>query len=61
MRSLTFVADINTVMLVGAVPVMADCTSLDDWDIDPADIERQITPQTKAVMIVHYAGYPCDG
>ncbi|MEF8710862.1 MAG: DegT/DnrJ/EryC1/StrS family aminotransferase [Candidatus Accumulibacter propinquus] len=57
--SLTFVADINTVMLVGAVPVMADCTSLDDWNIDPADIERQITPQTKAVMIVHYAGYPC--
>lgn len=58
--SLTFVADINTVQLVGAKPVLADCTSFEDWNIDPADIERKITPKTKAVMIVHYAGYPCD-
>lgn len=58
--SLTFVADINTVKLVGATPVLADCTSFNDWNIDPADIERKITPKTKAVMIVHYAGYPCD-
>jgi dTDP-4-amino-4,6-dideoxygalactose transaminase len=58
--SLTFVADINTVMLVGATPVLADCTSLEDWNIDPAEIERNITAKTKAVMIVHYAGYPCD-
>ena len=58
--SLTFVADINTVLLVGAKPVLADCRSLDDWNMDPADIERKITPNTKAVMIVHYAGYPCD-
>lgn len=58
--SLTFVADINTVMLVGATPVLADCTSFDNWNIDPADIERKITAKTKAVMIVHYAGYPCD-
>ena len=58
--SLTFVADINTVLLVGAKPVLADCTSFDDWNMDPADIERKITPRTKAVMIVHYAGYPCN-
>jgi len=58
--SLTFVADINTVMLVGATPVLADCTSLEDWNIDPADIERKITPRTKAVVIVHYGGYPCN-
>jgi dTDP-4-amino-4,6-dideoxygalactose transaminase len=58
--SLTFVADINTVMLVGATPVLADCISFDNWNIDPADIERKITAKTKAVMIVHYAGYPCD-
>ncbi|EXI64209.1 MAG: UDP-4-amino-4-deoxy-L-arabinose--oxoglutarate aminotransferase [Candidatus Accumulibacter adjunctus] len=57
--SLTFVADLNTVMLVGAKPVLADCTSLSDWNMDPADIERKVTPRTKAVMIVHYAGYPC--
>jgi len=58
--SLTFVADINTVLLVGAKPVLADCRSETDWNMDPADIERKITPNTKAVMIVHYAGFPCD-
>lgn len=57
--SLTFVADLNTVLVAGAKPVLADCTSLADWNIDPADIERKITSRTRAVMIVHYAGYPC--
>ncbi|MBZ4185600.1 DegT/DnrJ/EryC1/StrS family aminotransferase [Thermomonas sp. RSS23] len=56
----TFVADINAVMLVGATPVMADCTSFEDWNMDPADIERKITDRTRAVLIVHYAGVPCD-
>lgn len=56
----TFVADINTTMLVGAKPVMADCRSFGDWNVDPDDIRRKITPRTKAVMIVHYAGVPCD-
>src|SRR5690606_398128 len=56
----TFVADINAVMLTGARPVMADCTSYTDWNVDPADIEAKITPRTKAVMIVHYAGFACD-
>lgn len=56
----TFVADINAVMLTGARPVMADCNSFDDWNVSPGDIERKITPRTKAVMIVHYAGVPCD-
>lgn len=58
--SLTFVADLNTVLLTGATPVLADCTSLTDWNIDPADIERKITEKTRAVMVVHYAGVPCD-
>jgi len=57
---LTFVADINAVMLCGATPVLADCRSFDDWNMDPADIERKITSRTKVVMIVHYAGVPCD-
>jgi dTDP-4-amino-4,6-dideoxygalactose transaminase len=56
----TFVADINAVMLTGARPVMADCASYDDWNMSPEDIERKVTPRTKAVMIVHYAGVPCD-
>ncbi|OPY86630.1 MAG: UDP-4-amino-4-deoxy-L-arabinose--oxoglutarate aminotransferase [Syntrophus sp. PtaU1.Bin208] len=58
--ALTFIADVNVVRMAGAVPVTADCVSFNDWNIDPADIERKITSRTKAVMIVHYAGYPCD-
>jgi dTDP-4-amino-4,6-dideoxygalactose transaminase len=57
--SLTFVADVNTVLLAGAKPVLSDCASLDDWNVSAAEIERLITPETKAVMIVHYAGFPC--
>jgi len=58
--ALTFVADANAVRLVGAKPVLADCVTLDDWNMSVETIERCITPKTKAVMIVHYAGYPCD-
>jgi dTDP-4-amino-4,6-dideoxygalactose transaminase len=58
--ALTFVANANTVAMVGATPVLADCDSLDDWNVSAATIEAKITPRTKAVMVVHYAGYPCD-
>ncbi len=58
--ALTFVADINVVRMVGATPVLADCTSLDDWNISAKSIEKQITQKTKAVIIVHFAGYPCQ-
>lgn len=58
--SLTFIADLNSVRMSGADVVLADVTSKSDWAMDPADIEAKITPRTKAVMIVHYAGYACD-
>lgn len=58
--SLTFVADLNVVKLVGATPVLVDCTSYDDWNVSPKDIESKITSKTKAIQIVHYAGYSCD-
>jgi dTDP-4-amino-4,6-dideoxygalactose transaminase len=57
--SLTFVADVNVVTLVGATPSLADATSLDDWNMSIDSIECQITEKTKAVILVHYAGYPC--
>jgi dTDP-4-amino-4,6-dideoxygalactose transaminase len=57
--SLTFVADINVVNLVGATPVLADSTSLDDWNMSVEAVEQQISSRTKAVIVVHYAGYPC--
>jgi len=58
--SLTFIADQNAVEITGAKNVLADITSMDDWSIDPDDIESKITSKTKAVMIVHYAGFACD-
>lgn len=58
--ALTFVADINVVRIVGATPVLADCSSYDDWNVSSETIERQITEKTKAVIIVHFAGYPCQ-
>lgn len=58
--SLTFIADLNSVRVSGGDVVLSDVASLDDWSMDPADIEAKITPKTKAVMIVHYAGFACD-
>ena len=58
--SLTFVATANAVLYTGATPVFADIQGLTDFNISPASIEACITPRTKAVIVVHYAGYPCD-
>ena len=58
--ALTFVADANVVRLVGARPVLADCADLDNWNVTVESIERRITAKTKAVIVVHYAGFPCD-
>jgi dTDP-4-amino-4,6-dideoxygalactose transaminase len=58
--ALTFVADINVVRIVGATPVLADCDSYNDWNISASSIEKVITPKTKAVIAVHFAGYPCQ-
>ena len=57
--ALTFVADANTVSLVGAIPVLADSNSIDDWNMSLESIEKKITAKTKAIIVVHYAGYPC--
>ena len=58
--ALTFVADINVVRLVGATPVLADCGSYEDWNITASSIEKVISPKTKALILVHFAGYPCQ-
>jgi dTDP-4-amino-4,6-dideoxygalactose transaminase len=58
--SLTFVATANAVRYTGAMPVFADITSETDLTISPDAIEKAITPRTKAIMIMHYAGYTCD-
>jgi len=56
--SLTFVATANAARYAGAEPVFADLCSDDEWNIDPEEVARRITPRTKAITVVHYAGYP---
>jgi dTDP-4-amino-4,6-dideoxygalactose transaminase len=58
--ALTFIADQNVTSFAGAANVLADITSMEDWSMDPREIEKRITAKTKAVLIVHYAGYACD-
>jgi len=55
----TFVATANSAISVGAVPVFADI-DLDSYNIDPAEVEKAITPRTKAIMPVHMGGRPAD-
>lgn len=59
MPSFTFVSTANAVVLRGGVPVFADITP-GTMNMDPADVARLITPRTKAIMPVHYAGVACD-
>lgn len=58
--SLTFVATVSVVRMQGATPVFADITSLDDWTISVADVERKLTPRTRAVIPMHYGGFGAD-
>jgi dTDP-4-amino-4,6-dideoxygalactose transaminase len=58
--SLTFVATANAVRYTGAIPVFADIESLDCLNISPVSIQACITPKTRAILVVHYAGYACD-
>jgi dTDP-4-amino-4,6-dideoxygalactose transaminase len=55
---LTFCSTVNVILFQRATPVLADIR-LDDYDIDPAEVERRITPRTKAILPVHYGGQPC--
>ncbi len=57
--SLTFVATANAVLYTGAQVRFADVISPAELTIDPAEIDRLYTPRTKAVIVMHYAGYPC--
>lgn len=57
--SFTFVASANTVAGAGLTPTFADV----DWhtqEVTPATLAPALTPNTRAIMVVHYAGRPCD-
>jgi len=58
--SLTFVATANAVRYTGAQPVFADITSANDLTISLESIRQAVSPRTKALMVMHYAGYACD-
>ena len=58
--SLTFVADANCIKYVGAKPKFVDITSNINWNISVKDIKNKITKNTKAIIMTHYAGYPCE-
>jgi dTDP-4-amino-4,6-dideoxygalactose transaminase len=55
---LTFCATVNTILQVGATPVLADVGA--DGNIDPQSVADRIGPRTKAIVPVHIAGLPCD-
>ena len=55
----TFIATAWAISYVGATPVFVDCDK-DNWEIDPAQIEKAITAKTKAIIGVHLYGMPFD-
>jgi dTDP-4-amino-4,6-dideoxygalactose transaminase len=57
--ALNFVAAANMTVAVGATPVFADICGLDEPTLDPSEVERVISPRTKAVIVMHYGGSLC--
>ncbi len=57
--SFTYIASVNTIAQTGATPVFAESRA-GDWLLDPADVERRITPRTRAILPVHLYGAACD-
>ena len=58
--SLTFVATANAVLYTGAQVRFAEILGPQELNISPEAIEREITPRTRAVIVMHYGGYPCQ-
>ena len=57
--TLTFVATANAVVYTGAKPIFVD-SETSTWNMDPKKIEEKITNKTKAIIVVHLYGHPCD-
>ena len=56
---MTFCATVNAIIHAGARPVLADIDPA-TLNIDVREIEKKITPRTRALLVVHFAGRPCD-
>jgi dTDP-4-amino-4,6-dideoxygalactose transaminase len=55
--AMTFAATAAAAVYCGGTPVFADVLGDHDFSLDPAEVERKLTPRTKAVCVVHFAGY----
>ncbi|OGP92643.1 MAG: DegT/DnrJ/EryC1/StrS aminotransferase [Deltaproteobacteria bacterium RBG_16_48_10] len=58
--SFTFVATANAVLYNRAKPIFADILGFEDLNISSKEIEKKITQKTKAIVVMHYGGYPCE-
>jgi dTDP-4-amino-4,6-dideoxygalactose transaminase len=58
--SLNFVAAANSIAHTGARPVFCDIRAEGDPNLDPSDVEAAISASTRAILVLHYAGYCCD-
>jgi perosamine synthetase len=57
--TLSYIAAVNAIAYTGATPVFVDSLR-ETWQLDPDDVRRKITSRTKAIMVVHLYGQPCD-
>lgn len=57
--TLTYIASVNTIAYTGATPVFVDSLR-STWQLDPEDVEKKLTSKTKAIVVVHLYGHPCD-
>ena len=57
--SFTFFATGHAALWNGLQPVLADCND-ETWNVDPVDVERNITDRTSAILVVHLYGNPCE-
>ena len=55
--SFTFIATANAPLFVGAKPIFAEIEE-ETYGLDPEDVEKKITPRTKAIIPIHYGGLP---
>jgi dTDP-4-amino-4,6-dideoxygalactose transaminase len=58
--ALTFVASANAILYTGAKPVFVDVTGSHDLNLSVHDAAAKVTERTRAIMVVHYGGYPVD-
>jgi perosamine synthetase len=57
--SFTYIASVSTICHAGATPVFVDSIEA-TWQMNPADVRKKITPKTRAIMVVHLYGHPCE-